>query len=254
MPVKIYFKRFLIALLTVFVTACVTNSPSKNSMSDEKKAELNMQMGGRYLEMGMLKTAKEKLQIAEQLDSDNAEIHNLLGVLYERLKQLQQARAHYQIANQLDVDNASIKNNYGRFLCERGDSQQGMSFLLAAIEMPLNNRKWFAYTNAGRCELRKGKQTLAEQYFRQALQINKSYAPALAEMQKISYRSGKSMSARAFLERYLAVAQHNAQTLWYAVQTERILGNKNLVEQYRETLFKLFPLSNEAKQLKTAIK
>jgi len=253
MSFNICFKGLLIVLIALFVTACANNNSSKGSMSDEKMAELNMQMGGRYLEMGMLKTAMEKLQNAEELDPNNAEVHNLLGVLYERLKKFQQASEQYQLANKLDFDNAGIKNNYGRFLCDRGDYQSGRALLLEALAMPLNNRKWFANTNIGRCEIRQGKQVIAEQYFRQALQTNKSYAPALAEMQKISYRVGKYMSARAFSERYLSVAKHTSETLWYAVQTERALGNKALVNQYRETLFTLFPLSNEAKQLKTAV-
>jgi len=247
------YKVFLIVLVSLFATACVSNRPAKEEMSNEKRAELFLQMGGRYLEMDMLKTAKEKLESAEQLDSNNASVHNLLGVLYERLKQYSKASQQYELANTLDNDNASIKNNFGRFLCERGDTQAGMALLKGALAMPLNSRQWFAYTNLGRCELRSGNQDAAEQHFRLALQANKSYAPALVEMQKISYRLGKYMSARAFLERYLAVGKHSAETLWYAVQTERSLGNEKLVKAYRESLFRLFPGSKEAEQLKTAV-
>jgi len=120
--------------------------------------------------------------------------------------------------------------------------------------MPLNNRKWFAYTNIGLCEMRQGQQQLAEGYFRQALQENRSFPPALFEMQKISYRVRNYMSARAFLERYLAVANHNAETLWFAVQTERVLGNKELSEEYREKLLNQFPASKQAQQLRTSIR
>jgi type IV pilus assembly protein PilF len=69
-------------------------------------------------------------------------------------------------------------------------------------------------------------------------------------MQKISYREGKYMSARAFLERYLAVAKHRAKTLWYAVKTENALGNKVLADKYKTQLFTLFPASKETQQLK----
>ena len=110
------------------------------------------------------------------------------------------------------------------------------------------------YCRLGLCELKNAKQSLAEANFRQALQTNSQYSPALLEMQKISYGKGKFLSARAFLERYLAVANHTSETLWYAVQTERALGNKSLVEKYKEKLFSLYPLSMEAKQLKTAVK
>ena len=57
-----------------------------------------------------------------------------------------------------------------------------------------------------------------------------------------------------WLERYLAVAKHTPETLWLAVQTERALGNQELAEKYRETLFSRFPASKETQQLKTAIR
>jgi type IV pilus assembly protein PilF len=87
-----------------------------------------------------------------------------------------------------------------------------------------------------------------------ALQINRHYSPALFEMQKISYHSEKYMSARAFLERYLSVAKHSAASLWYAVQTERALGNQKLAESYRGKLNTLFPASKEAQQLNIEVK
>jgi len=74
----------------------------------------------------------------------------------------------------------------------------------------------------------------AEEYFRQALQSQPDYSPALQEMQRISYQNGQFMSARAF-------------------QTERALGNSKVSEEYREQLISSFPASKEAQQVKTAI-
>ena len=225
---------------------------TKPSVTDEELAEINLKLGVRYLSLNMLATAKEKLEIALELDSNNAEVYNALGVLYERLQQHGIAKEYYKGAMSLDANNASIKNNYGRSLCQTGDYQTGMELLKEALSMPFNNRKWFAYTNIGICELNQGNQQLAEDNFRQALQTNRNYSAALFEMQKISYRTGKYMSARAFLERYLAVARHTPATLWYAVQTERALGNQELSEDYRDILFSQFPASKEAQQLKMA--
>jgi len=246
-------KWVFVVLICLNINACVSNQGSKDRMSSDEKAELYLQMGVRYLELNKLKIAKEKLEASEQLDSNNAETHNTLGVLYERLQQFQKAREHFQYAEKLDSDNANIKNNYGRFLCDRGEYDAGTQLLKQALAMPLNNRKWFAYTNLGRCELKQGHQDQAESNLRQALQENKNYSPALFEMQKISYRLANYMSARAFLQRYLAGSNHNSETLWYAVQTERALGNKELADEYRENLFNLFPTSKEARQLKKAV-
>jgi len=246
-------KYSVFVLISLFMSACISSSNQKEALSKEEEAKLYLQMGTRYLEMDMLKIAKQNLEVAEQIDPDNGDIHNSLGALYERLRLFPKAREQYQQSMALDPSNYGVKNNYGRFLCERGNYEGGMALLNEALQMPLNNRKWFVYTNIGRCELVHGKMLVAEPYFRNALKINKRFPPALFEMQKISYHSAKYMSARAFLERYLAVAKHNAETLWYAVQTERALGNEKLAEGYKDILFSLFPTSKEAQQLKLIV-
>ncbi len=243
--------KILIIGLCLMLTACATGS--KRSMSNKEKATLNLQMGARYLDMGMLEVAKEKLEKANELDSGNPEIHNALAVFYEKIKLDELAREHFITAMELSPENASIKNNYGRFLCSSGHFPEGVELLQQSVGMPLNERKWIALTNLGRCYLKQGELKKAEQAFRKALGFNPGFSPALQEMQKISYQQRKYMSARAFLERYLAVAKHTAETLWFAIQTERALGNKTLTEQYRQQLLALFPTSEQARQVRTAI-
>ncbi len=254
--------RHIVAVFFAFlVTACANTpnsnpyrSPSKSqSINKEMTAQKFLKVGVRYLELDMLKPAKDRLEVAYALNDNNDQIHNALGVLFERLKQDDKAELHYKDAIRLNPNDARICNNYGRFLCERGRYEQGILLLNQAIAMPLNDRKWYALTNLGRCELLQGKKQVAEGILRQALQENSRFAPALIEMQKISYRKGKFLSARAFLERYLAVAKHNQETLWFAVQTERALGNKKLTDEYKQLLFRQYPASKETQQLKKMI-
>lgn len=240
-----------LSLICIVVSACITTTNRTDNLSKEQKADLYLQLGVRYLEMGELKTAKEKLYKALAVGSKNAEIQNALAALHERLKQDEIAREFYQQAMVLEPDNVSILNNYGRFLCDKDDYEQGKQVLQQVLALPLNNRKWFAYTHIGRCELKQGFVELAESNFRQALQANRNFPPALYEMQQISFNSGKFMSSRAFLERYLQFANHTAETLWVAVQTEQALGNKKEAEKYAERLLVKFPASKEAQQLRS---
>jgi type IV pilus assembly protein PilF len=101
--------------------------------------------------------------------------------------------------------------------------------------------------------LQQNNRVQAEEYFRKALQSNPEYAPALKEMLKLSYDNQQYMSARAFLERYMAVAKHTPETLWYAFQTERAMGNYQAADEYQEQLINNFPTSKEAQDIKTAI-
>ncbi|MCK5478579.1 MAG: tetratricopeptide repeat protein, partial [Methylococcales bacterium] len=75
--------------------------------TEEEQAQNHLQLGVRYLDMGMLESARENLEIALQLDSDNEETYNALAVLSERLKQKEKARDYYQKALDINADNAS---------------------------------------------------------------------------------------------------------------------------------------------------
>ncbi|WNB74671.1 type IV pilus biogenesis/stability protein PilW [Methylomonas koyamae] len=226
---------------------------SRETLSSAEKAKLNLQMGARYLDMGMLDVAREKLETAVRLDSGNAEIHNTLAVFYERIRDYDAADDSYRSALQNNPDSFSIKSNYGRFLCDRGKYDKAFELLNASLESAMNNRPWFALTNIGLCHIKQNDFNQAETYFRRALQAQPDYAPALLEMQRISYQNQQFMSARAFMERYLGVAKHTPESLWIAFQTERALGNGKLAEEYREQLLGSFPASKEAQQVRTAI-
>ena len=128
--------------------------------------------------------------------------------MYEKLNQSDEAKDHYETALDLTPDDLGVQNNFGRFLCEHGELEEGMALLSEASSNPLNDRQWLALTNAGRCQLSMGQKQQAENYFRQALQLNNTYAPALSEMQKIAYEKGDFWAAKGFLQRYLGVAAH----------------------------------------------
>lgn len=224
-----------------------------DKLSNPDNAILHMQMGTRYLEMGMLDVAKENLETALRLDSGNGEIHNAMAVFYERIKEYNLAAEQYESAVNKSPDNFSIKSNYGRFLCDRGEFDKSMAILKQALDAPMNNRQWYAFTSMGICYVKQNDLQHGEEYLRQALQLQGDYPPALLEMQKISYEKRQYMSARAFLERYLAVGKHTPESLWIAFQTERSLGNSKIADEYGEQLLTAFPASKEAQQIKTVI-
>lgn len=226
---------------------------SNDGMSDTEKADLNLQMGVRYMELNMLEIAKEKLDAAYDLDSSNPEVLNALAIYYERVKNDEEAADYYQAALNKAADGYSTKNNYGRFLCEHGQHEKGLNLLQESLDSPFNKQTWLTLSNIGICHVQQNNSVNAEQFFRRALEINPRYPLALQEMAKISYHNQQFMSARAFLQRYTAVAKDTAETLWLGFQTERALGNRQGAEDYKEKLLISFPTSTEALQVKSAI-
>lgn len=237
--------QFALVLLVATVTACGSTGNTQSDNPDE----IHLQLGVRYLSMNKLELARENLLLALDENSSNAQAHNALAFLYEKLNQPDQAKDHYETALDLKPNDLSVKNNFGRFLCDHGEFDEGMALLSETSSSPLNDRQWMALTNAGRCQLSQGQKQLAESYFKQALQLNNAYAPTLSEMQKIAYQNGDFWAAKGFLQRYLGVADHTAETLWFAAQAERALGNRQLANEYKKLLLEKFPLSNEAKKI-----
>lgn len=239
--------RTIVFLIFVVLTAC---SSDKANVKSDNAADVHLQLGVRYLSLNKLEIAKENLQKALSLDPKNVQAHNALAFLYEKLNNFDEANDQYAKAIDLAPDDLGVQNNYGRFLCEHGEYEKGMALLSPASSNPLNDRQWLALTNAGRCQLAMGQKQQAEAYFRQALQLNQAYAPALMAMQRLSYEKADYWAAKGFLQRYLSVSTHTAETLWFAIQTERAQGNNELANEYQNLLLEKFPLSDEARKIK----
>lgn len=238
-------KLVVIGLFSIALTACSNLTGKK----DNDTADIYLQLGVRYLNLNKLELAKENLEHALKIESGNVQAHNALAFLYEKIEKYSEADEQYQIALRLAPSDLGVQNNYGRFLCERQEYDKGIDLLNKAIANLLNDRQWLALTNAGICQLDLGQKQKAKAYFKQALIANDSYAPALLEMQKLSYSNGEYWPAKGYLQRYLNVAEHTAETLWYGMQTERALGNDGLAKDYQNQLMEKFPLSPEAKKI-----
>ncbi|MEQ1529005.1 MAG: type IV pilus biogenesis/stability protein PilW [Methylococcales bacterium] len=237
----------LIFVLAFSLSAC--SLFGADGIKSESSGDVYLQLGVRYLSLNKLEIAKENLELALKNNSDNLEAHIAIAFLYEKIGRFSEARDHYETAVSLAPADLSVQNNYGRFLCDRKEFDKGLSLLNQASSNALNDKQWMALTNAGRCQLGMGQKGKAESYFRVALQANNSYAPALQEMQKISFQKGDFWAAKGFLQRYLNVGEHTAETLLVAVETERSLGNIEIAKEYHKLLIEKFPLSDEAKQL-----
>jgi len=234
-------------VLVLGLAGCSSKAPKE---SGESISDIYVQKGVRYMENGQLDIALQDLQHAIELDGRNSEAHNAIAVLYERLDQPGAAEEHFKRALSLDAGNSSALNNYGRFLCAQGQYDKAMDNFRRVIDSKLYKQPWIALTNAGLCANAAGKKKEAEDHLRKALEANPTFPPALLELAKLSLETGQYMSARAFLQRYEAVAEPDPQSLWIGVQTENALGNSQAAGDYINALRSRFPDSREAMQAK----
>lgn len=217
----------------------------------KKAADLNMRLGVAYFQKGDYETALEKLQKSLQQDPNMATTHNAIALLYQTLGEDKLADKHFKQALRIDSKYSEVQNNYGVFLCDQGQYKEAEQHFLKAIKNPLYRSRAFALENAGMCVNKIPDPILAEKYFRQALQLNPNLAKSLLHMADLSYQNIDYLKARAYIQRYHAVAPWGPKALLLAIKIENKLGDKNAVSSYILLMENEFPDSDEAAQVRS---
>ena len=207
-----------------------------------------------YMQKGQLGEALKNIKKGLSVDPNNGEAHNVIAIIYNRLGENVLAEKHFKRAKMLQPKNPYTLNAYGSFLCGQKKFKEADILFKAALKNPLYKTPEVALTNAGVCARQNKDLDLAEAYLRRALQHNKKFSVALFQMAKVSYETGDMQAARDFLKRYHEVAKFTPKSLWFGIQVEQKLGNRNAVASYSMQLKGSFPDSTEVKLLKDSLK
>lgn len=226
--------------------ATTSESPEKRDSKARQAAEINTSLGRQYLDRGQYEVALEKLKKAISADPSYAPGHTLIAVLYEQIGELELAEQHYRAAVKASPDNGDVNNNYGVFLCSVGRNDQAERYFLQALDDPFYSTPEVAYANAGSCVLESGDLDKAERYLRQSLEYDKNFPDALLTMASLEFQTGDDLRARAFIQRYGAVATHTAESLLLGMQIETRLNDSGAAREYEALLLARFPDSRQA--------
>lgn len=239
------------ALLTVALASCASSQHSATKPANEraKLAALNTEIAVQYMQNREFQTAKDKLDRALELDPRNVDTHNTLGLLYAVLGEHDLAEAAFKKALSIDPNNSSALNNYGQFLCQRKRYEEGEKLFMKAVENPLYRNAESAYNNAGVCAMAAGQLENAETYFRRALELDPTLAPALLPMVDISVQQARGAQAGAYLRRYFEVGPRSPRALWLGVQAARLNADRDAEASLGLELERNFPDSPQTKLL-----
>ena len=240
---------FILAACALALGGCKQETvyPDAPREGVEGASDVNTELGLRYMRQGDYELAMEKLERALSQDSNNPRANHFMAELQRRLGEYDKAKQYFQRAVRLAPEDSALQNNYGAFLCSRGEYQEGERHFLKAIADPLYDGKAQAYENAGLCARQQGDDAKAEKYLLAGLRLNARLPKSLAEMANIAYEQNNYLRARAFLQRYQAIARHTPQTLWLGIRIERQLGDQDAVSSYGLLLKRAFPNSRETK-------
>jgi type IV pilus assembly protein PilF len=241
-----------LGLAVAMLGGCASDSARKEAAAAHaRRVEIHTQLGASYLTRNQLDIAKQELERALELDSDNSQAHNIMGLLQIRLKDDGKAEYHFRRAISEMPDNAEARNNYAVFLCERARFDEADEQFRVALKNPLYKSPEQANLNAGLCRLKALDKTAAADYFRAALKVNPYLAGALLHMARLSLEANETLPARGFMQRYFEVAKDSPEALLLAFRIERALGAKDTQASYALRLRGKFPDSAEARQLRT---
>lgn len=242
-------KRLLFVVGVAFLLgACSTEPVTK--VDTAKAADLNAQLGLRYMLMGRNDVAMEKLQHALTFDEDYPPAHHYLAELYRRLNKPEEADEHYKLALKGAPKDSALLNNYGAFLCGQKRFDEAEEYLLRVLDDPVYRDRNQVLENLGLCLQQKPDLERASNYIRKALEGNPRLPKSLLAMTDISHAMGHYLSARAYLQRYSEIAQLTPRALWLGIEIERNLGDRTAVKRYGDQLLAQYPNSDEARRFR----
>jgi type IV pilus assembly protein PilF len=238
--------------LTLLLGACASTQEQE---FNDNVAEVNFKLGIGYMQSGHFEVATEKLIKALQFKDNYPEAHNAIGVLYEEIREYGPAENHYKKAIDFKPDYTLARLNYARFLCLREPvrTAEGESEFQKIIAEPVNAgaNAAEAYAGLALCARQRNDPGQAETWLRQALDINPNNTNALFELAQLSQTQGKTLQARAFLQRYHSQSRPTLQSLTLGIAIESSPdGDPLLHRDYKAVLMAQFPNSDEARRLK----
>lgn len=236
----------LLILLSGLLSCNDTSSDLRPNITTSNAVKANINLGVEYMRIGKYEKALDRLERARKMDTGYYQTYEMLGMLYQQLGEMKDAESNFKKALSLNENDPDTLNNYGQLLYVLHEYDKAIGLFMKAVSNPLYQTPEIAYYNAGRCEQAKNDNAAAERYYRRALQINPKMPASLIRMSEISFAKKNYLSARGYMERYLAVAKQTAATLWLGIRIERKLGNANAVSSYALLLRNTFPDSKEA--------
>lgn len=246
-------KSEILALLSVaglLLSGCVssTTTGALEREPSEDAAEYNYELGRNYLQNEKYELARDRLQRAIEIDPRMAKAHMALGMTYEALDNLRLATDSYEKAVKMAPRDFNIMNSYAVFLCKQQDYKEASRYFEKAASHPENDDAERTLTNAGLCMMQKPDLEAAETFFREALEHKSTYGEALLQLCLMKFQQQDYLSARAFLQRFMATHRATAGVLFLAAEIEGKLGNDRGRTEYVNQLLREFPESPEARR------
>lgn len=248
-------------LMCAVLTGCVSQTTVESKPADiasasdvGQRAQIRTALASEYFQRRNFAIAIEEADNALKTLPSYAPAHMMLGLIYMEIGENGKAATSFEQALRYAPNDPDVLNNYGWFLCQRGDTAKSMGMFQQALRVPLYTTPQRALLNAGTCARKLGNVADAEQYLRQALQLQPQLQPALAQLADITYRAGRYQDAGRYLAQFSKLqSMPDADMLLLAVRISRALGDKQNAESYLLQLERRFPEAPQTRQARSGV-
>lgn len=141
--------------------------------TDNRRAELHLQLGSAYLSKGNYPAALHELNQANELDPNNPTVHNNLGLAYFVRQEFTKAESHFKSALAINSAYTDARNNLGRVYIEMGLYDQAINHLQTAnkdLTYPYPDK---TLTNLGLAYFNKGDFSNAREFLKKSLKVQR---------------------------------------------------------------------------------
>lgn len=190
---------------------------------------------------GEIADAEELARKALKAQPGSGDANTLLGLIANARGEAAAAGKFYQAAATAAPGNGIYANNYGGWLCANGRAAESLDWFDRALADSAYATPVAALANAGECASKAGQPARAEANWRGALALDATQLQALAGMAALEFGRGSYLEARAFVERWLAVAPEDVAALQLAVQVEQKTGDNLAASRYLSRLQAISP-------------
>ncbi|MDV2859197.1 type IV pilus biogenesis/stability protein PilW [Psychrobacter sp. CAM01] len=234
-----------------------TRPSNDRNLDQQEIARVRTSLAAQYIRKNELDTAQRQLEKAFAADSRYAPAYDMMGVLLQQEGSrinLQKADQYFKKAIALDKDFEQAHNNYGVYLSQmKRYKEAAEQFEIAGAALGYEGRIG-ALENLGRIYLQMGDRTAAAKAFLRALDGNRNSIIAHIELVDLLLEQQRVAQAQKLYDETLILVQGQGISPRLLLQGIKLAAAQNNIttrQQLAQQLLSAYPLSDEAKQLKT---
>ncbi|MDN3447705.1 type IV pilus biogenesis/stability protein PilW [Psychrobacter sp. APC 3281] len=234
-----------------------TRASNDRNLDQQEIARVRTSLAAQYIRKNELDTAQQQLEKAFAADSRYAPAYDMMGVLLQQEGSrinLAKADEYFKKAISLDKDFVQAHNNYGVYLSQTKRYREAAEqFEIAGATLGYEGRIG-ALENLGRTYLQLGDNSAASKAFLRALDGNRNSIIAHIELVDLLLDQQRVPQAQRLYDETLILVQGQGISPRLLLQGIKLAAAQNNIttrQQLAQQLLSAYPLSDEAKQLKT---